>query len=271
MSEEQPNHCRTPSSRRQVLCTAAALAGGVFGAGRATGQQETEILTWYDLDAVRDAPAEDYVLGTDLNATTPSYLNLITNRTGGWQPIDTFDGFLRGDGHEIADLMTNRRDLVGLFGTNRGVIEELNLTNCSVRGHNQVGSLAGQNNGSIRCVSTAGTISGRRAVGGLVGITDGTDGRGIIRDSAARCAVGGQRDIGGLVGAATAGSRLAQSAASGRANGAAAVGGFVGSLSDSAVRRSFATGSATANAPGAGGGLVGVAGQSQDATESTVH
>lgn len=259
------------TNRRQFLRSAALSGGLLLSAGRTAGQEPTAIVDWHDLEAIRDKPGGEYVLAATLDGSTPGYVEQVLDREGGWQPINRFQGSFSGDGHDIVDLVVDRSEVAGLFKTNSGVIEKVSLVNCSVDSQAEAGSLVGQNSGSVRCASASGSVSGRRAVGGLVGVNTDAEGGGIVTESAARCTVSGQRNIGGLVGFSGPGTVITRSAAGGRVSGSNAVGGLVGRAIETTVGLSFASGSVTASAPGASGGLLGVAGASQETTETIIQ
>ncbi|WP_291524409.1 filamentous hemagglutinin N-terminal domain-containing protein, partial [Acidithiobacillus sp.] len=126
------------------------------------------------LQSIGSSLAGDYALGTNLSLTgsTPS---------GDFTPIGTsfnnaFTGTFDGLGHTIAGLTidTASSSYVGLFGFNKGTIENVGLMGVSVTGSNDVGGLVGYNNGSITDgywdTTTSGTTPGVGA-GTTTGVT----------------------------------------------------------------------------------------------------
>ena len=99
----------------------------------------------------------------------------------GWQPIGVqsspFMGRLDGNGHTISGLFINRSstDYVGFFGYLRfATINNLNINATYIKGHDNVGSIAGYSENSkisnctVVITSTSG-IAGNSNVGGIVG------------------------------------------------------------------------------------------------------
>ena len=101
----------------------------------------------------------------------------------GWMPIGNattkFRGNFDGNGKIISNLMINRgsTDYIGLFGWAAGsTINGLGLTDVSVTGHDIVGGLAGEADGSgsgagstvSNCYVT-GNVTGNSIIGGLMG------------------------------------------------------------------------------------------------------
>ncbi len=91
-------------------------------------------------------------------------------------PLKQLYGTLEGLGNVISNLSVSdpsRFDLVGLVGDNRGTIRDLGVTNETVSGNgdkNDVGGLAGWNEGTIQNCYTTGTVSTTGFnVGGLAG------------------------------------------------------------------------------------------------------
>ncbi len=99
----------------------------------------------------------------------------------GWQPIGVqsspFMGRLDGNGHTISGLFINRSstDYVGFFGYLKfATINNLNINATYIKGHDNVGSIAGYSENSkisnctVVITSTSG-IAGNSNVGGIVG------------------------------------------------------------------------------------------------------
>ena len=153
---------------------------------------------------------------------------------GGWEPIGNdgtqYTALLEGNGHTITGLYIYRpyTNDIGLFGvTGAGaIIRNVSLKEVEVRGNNFTGSLVGKNNVNAIVTSSCATgdVSGdSHAVGGLVGLNDGT-----IRASYATGTVRGSNRVGGLVGWSSGGT-ITSSYATGTVTGDRDyVGGLVG-------------------------------------------
>jgi len=161
------------------------------------------IFDWYDLYAVREDLDNDHVLMNDLDENSAGYDDLVDTNDG-WEPIGgNFDGFagtFYGDGHMISDLYINRpgTDSVGLFGhiDDEGVITDLKVVDGYVNGNEDVGGLAGGNDGTVKSSYADVDVDGHTQVGGLIGINQGT----VNRSYAAGDVSADYWDIGGLVG-----------------------------------------------------------------------
>lgn len=91
-----------------------------------------------------------------------------------FSPIPFFNGIFDGNGHEITGLSCkNIAEPVGLFSTigENGLVKDLKVSgnlqpseNC-----NYIGSIAGENRGTIYNCSFAGVVTGDEYVGGIVG------------------------------------------------------------------------------------------------------
>ena len=128
----------------------------------------------------------NYALGADIDASVTS----TWNDGAGFLPVGhlfdpefgefivPFSGNFDGLGHTISSLWINRETVdglafndVGLFGwtSSLAVISNLTLESSKIFGNNNVGGLAGSNEGLIQNVNSRGTVSGNQLVGGLVG------------------------------------------------------------------------------------------------------
>ncbi len=120
----------------------------------------------------------------------------------GFLPIGSeaspFEGILHGYGHRIHKLLIYRPDTddVGLFGYigATGVVDDLGLEQVNITGRDQVGGLAGVNEGSVERCYVRGEVTGVNAVGGLIG-----DNQGAVSNSYAAAALSGNT-VGGLIG-----------------------------------------------------------------------
>jgi hypothetical protein len=221
-------------ARFDVFLIMAALIAGIMGHG-CTPSEGSEIRTWYGLDAIRDDLTGDYTLMNDLDSATPGYQNLASptaNGGKGWESIgwgqDAFTGSLDGRGYEIRDLYINRSEeyseRVGLFGQlgHGGVVENIGVVNVTVICYSYVdglvevrersagnrplgiglgngsavGGLVGLSEGTVTSSYSSGSVTGDWMVGGLVGMND----HGTVSNSYSTGSVTGNWNVGGLVG-----------------------------------------------------------------------
>ncbi len=223
--------------RREFLTVSAGSAVGLAGCAGLFGDDRTEIASWDDLSGVRDNLDGEYALVTELDAQTEGYDEHVGEPERGWQPIGRdaeagagFTGTFDGRGNEIADLRVARpeTDSAGLFGVNRGTIEDVVLAEPEVTGREAVGGLAGEtDDGRISGASVrGGTVAGDGLVGGLVGVTA----RSELSVSATReTAVTGEEAVGGLVGDVVNRCKVSESFVRGAViAGERAVGGVAG-------------------------------------------
>ena len=198
-----------------------------------------------------------------------SYATAVVNTewtTGrGWKPIQNvsrtraFNTIFDGNGHTISNLYINRTDVVvGLFGyaERSSAIREIGLVDADVTGRRQVGGLVGLSLGTVSVSYVTGSVSGNDSgVGGLVGSNVGT-----IIDSYTTASVAGilesSRSVGGLVGNST--GTITASHATGAVSAGFEVGGLAGT-NGGTITGSYATGSVSSEYR-EGGGLIGVNG-----------
>jgi filamentous hemagglutinin family protein len=181
--------------------------------------------------------------------------------SAGFVPVGSistpFTGTLDGQSGVIDSLTINRpsADFVGMFGVvgTSGLVENVNLTNVDVTGQEEVGGIAGLNDGTITgsAVDGAGGINGRDVVGGIVG-----ENHSHVTNSSSNTSVGGEYEIGGLVGWNASGGSLSGDLTSNSVVEATAfdVGGLVG-LNDAGIAAS--TSNSTVLGGSYAGGLVG--------------
>lgn len=101
------------------------------------------------------APNAKYILQNDLDLG--GYYDETTKTwtvTSGkeWVPItDKFTGILDGLGHKISGIYINKptESNQGLFGTLKGTVRNLKMTNGYIKGKNNTGAIAGTNEGTI--------------------------------------------------------------------------------------------------------------------------
>jgi len=217
-----------------------------------------QIETAGQLDGLYDREdlwASHFLLTADLDLTYQTYPRAF---------IEEFSGTFDGNGHTLRYRGQN-----GLFGTiePNGVVHDLNLESAYISAtarSEQVGMLAGRNEGRIeRCTTGGRILSGATYVGGLVGynagqITDcrvrgqilpettavsigglaGQNDRSIVGSFVDEIVLRGKDNVGGLVGMNYgADARIEASYAHGNVQGADCVGGLVGANAGGPFRR----------------------------------
>ncbi|MCU4926462.1 right-handed parallel beta-helix repeat-containing protein [Halobacteria archaeon AArc-dxtr1] len=155
---------------------------------------------------------KDYVLVNDIDASETEEWN----EDDGFEPIgdgdvsefvegDAFNGTFDGNDRTIADLTIDRggEDFVGLFEVigSEGTVSNLTLESVTVTGDDDVGSLSGQNYGTVSDVSMSTDVTGSGTTGGVIGWNDG----GTITGATVEGAVFSEQDgvnthVGGIVG-----------------------------------------------------------------------
>lgn len=87
-----------------------------------------------------------------------------------WTPLtSTFTGTLDGLGHTITGLYINNSSASnqGLFGTLKGTVKNLNIQDSYIKANSYVGSIAGENQGTIiNCHNTSPIIGNTNVTGG---------------------------------------------------------------------------------------------------------
>ncbi len=201
-----------------------------------------------------------YALGKNIDASATSGWN----SGGGFSPVGEsgdiyFNGRFNGDGHTISGLYINRPNAtswIGLFGYNSGIIENVGLAGGSITGYDNVGGLAGQNEGSIENSYNTATVTGTGGqVGGLVGNNSTGGFIGNSYNAGTVSAAGSH--IGGLAGRNT--GAISNTYNTGSVSGSVAVGGLVGyngsSVSGGSIAHSYSSGAVSGTSEV--GGLVG--------------
>ncbi|WP_211310101.1 beta strand repeat-containing protein, partial [Aquicella lusitana] len=195
-----------------------------------------------------------YALNNNINAAATSNWN----SGSGFVPITGYASTFEGNDFIVSNLYINRpsTDLVGLFGSSGGTIQNVGVMNADITGQQYVGGLVGSNSGTITDSFSTGTISGLYFTGGLVGYN--SNDIATSYSSADVSAQSGGAFTGGLVGYSTnAGSTITDTYATGAVSGFTNAGGLVGFLdASSAVSNSYSTGAVSGNA-GSRGGLIG--------------
>ncbi len=167
--------------------------------------------------------------------------------------IPWFDGAFDGNGHVIGNLHIQGHHDLGLFALlgAGAIVSDLGLEAVDVNGiGNDVGGLAGINEGHITASYTTGAICGAEAIGGLVGWGYG----GSINNSHSACTVSGDWGVGGLVGLMEEGL-VTMGHSVGMVSGNKHVGGLVGHNGEGCITTSYSA--ATATGTEGVGGLTG--------------
>lgn len=119
-----------------------------------------------------------------------------------FQGIPIFSGIFEGNGHKITGLvLTNAGSMQGLFRhlTNTAVVQNLTVA-CVIQpggSKNEIGAIAGRNEGEILNCVFSGILSGNHYVGGLVG-TNAVS--GIIENCRIEGEIHGSHFVGGIAG-----------------------------------------------------------------------
>ncbi|HEX7890681.1 MAG TPA: S8 family serine peptidase [Ramlibacter sp.] len=238
--EDPESYCNTKvegvTPRKWIVPFASSWESGFDGS---TAERSHRICTLQQLFAINTLLGEEkhFALVRDLDWSEigePEW-----NRIG--TDSKPFQGIFHGVGHTIRNF-THRRQLseLGLFARigPRGQVGNLRMTNVLLQGVDNVGALAGINEGVVENVQVEGVVRGRTRVGGVVGLS--------------------QRAVGG----AASSGRISNVFFEGRVDGTSAVGGLAGVVgNDAVVQNSFAKGlvraTASTTARASAGGLVG--------------
>ena len=175
----------------------------------------------------------------------------------GWQPVgsssDTFKAMFNGNGYTISNLMINRSGSdsngVGLFGYTgtEAEIVNLGLLGVSTTGTSSVGSLVGENGGTVANNYATGSVFGMSGVGGLVG----SNRLGTVINSYATADVSGSSMVGGLVGLNDSAGSIINSYAIGAVAGSVMTEGVAGS-NQGTIEQSYALQEAGSSISGIG-------------------
>ena len=171
-----------------------------------------------------------------LNCTLTDDINLTGKE---WTPIGDYEnrytGTFDGGNHTITGLTINQYgSYVGMidFLDSDGTVQNLTLENVNITGNRNmiggggdcVGSVVGDNYGTVTACTASGNVSGTSRIGGVVGYNNGT----VTACYHASGNVSGTSYIGGVVGRNTSGTLTACYHASGNVSGTSNVGGVVG-------------------------------------------
>lgn len=226
--------------------------------------------------------AKNYKLARDLDLSGVTF-------SGIGSASAPFTGMFDGQGHTVSHVTVKGGDNAGFFNVTLGaVIKNLHLSDVNVTGGSRVGGLvgwaqaeldrqdmAGSKAGLVGSCTVSGTVSGSRAVGGLVGLNEGRSDQetmfsvaSAVDKCTAAVSVSGKEKVGGLAGensgsitkSAAQGSVTApdgvmvggfagdnsggiyDSHAEGEVRGKSYAGGFVG-ISDGTVKNCYSLGS----------------------------
>ncbi len=156
-----------------------------------------------------------------------------------WTPIGDYNnrytGTFDGGNHTITGLTINQYgSYVGMIGflDSGGTVQNLTLENVNITGNvhiiygggDIVGSVVGDNHGTVTACTASGNVSGTFCIGGVVGWNHGT----VTACYHASGNVSGTSHIGGVVGRNTSGTVTACYHATGNVSGTSNVGGVVG-------------------------------------------
>ena len=170
-----------------------------------------------------------------LNCTLTDDINLTGKE---WTPIGDYDnrytGTFDGGNHTITGLTINQYgSYVGMidFLDSDGTVQNLTLENVNITGNRNmigggdcVGSVVGDNYGTVTACTASGNVSGTSNVGGVVGWNNGT----VTACYHTSGNVSGTSNVGGVVGYNISGTLTACYHASGNVSGTSNVGGVVG-------------------------------------------
>ena len=170
-----------------------------------------------------------------LNCTLTDDINLTGKE---WTPIGDYEnrytGTFDGGNHTITGLTINQYgSYVGMidFLDSGGTVQNLTLENVNITGNRNiigggdcVGSVVGDNYGTVTACTASGNVSGTSNVGGVVGWNNGT----VTACYHTSGNVSGTSNVGGVVGYNISGTLTACYHASGNVSGTSNVGGVVG-------------------------------------------
>ena len=148
-----------------------------------------------------------------------------------WTPIGDYDnrytGIFDGGNHTITGLTINQYgSYVGMidFLDSGGTVQNLTLENVNITGGDIVGSVVGDNYGTVTACTASGNVSGTSNVGGVVGRNAGI----VTACTASVDVTGTGTNVGGVVGFSISGAVTACCYVSGSVSGTSNVGGVLG-------------------------------------------
>jgi hypothetical protein len=191
-----------------------------------------------------------YDIKNDINcAETKSW-----NGGQGFMPISSFGGVLNGHNFNINDIYMNitylnASDNGGVFYSNGGTIENLNLRNVDISAVGYLGGMTNQNYGIISKSSVTGKITcGYQQCGAMAGVNSGT-----ISECWTDVDIVGPNYVGAIAGHSW-GGQIANSYAKGKVTANNNSGGAIG-LNQSNLLNSYSV--AEINSGSSNGGLIG--------------
>jgi len=173
--------------------------------------KQYQIITSNNLSSVINDNDKDgkiagfYALGVDINGNNTIHDSIGLTSDGPDVYMADFTGVFNGLGHKISNYKITESGVdplaVGLFGSNSGVISNLNISGFEISNTSggETGAIAGKNTGSINSITISNSvITGQNNVGGITGSNE-TD--GFIDDvSISNTFVNGVNRVGGVVG-----------------------------------------------------------------------
>ena len=181
-----------------------------------------------------------------------------------WTPIGDYDnrytGTFDGGNHTITGLTINQYgSYVGMidFLDSGGTVQNLTLENVNITGGNIVGSVVGDNHGTVTaCYHVSGNVSGTYSIGGVAGENNGT----MTACYHASGNVSGTSGIGGVVGTNKSGTLTACYATgnvTGNGSGTIYVGGVTGTNKSGTLTACYHANGTVSGPAGTTGGVVG--------------
>ena len=195
----------------------------------------------------------DIQLTADIDLDGQSWTHIGTDSSHAY--TGTFDG----QGHTISGLSVSSSDYyVGLFGYvgSDGTVQNLTLDSSTITGSDNVGAVAGTNDGAIDNCHVTGSVNitvGGMAVGGVVGVN-----RGTVTGCSSSASVPLSYNVGGVVGINESSGKVIACYSTGEVKGTIAAGGVVGAnASGGKVIACYSTGTVTDTGSSRVGGVVG--------------
>ena len=180
-----------------------------------------------------------------------------------WTPIGDYDnrytGTFDGGNHTITGLTINQYgSYVGMidFLDSGGTVQNLTLENVNITGGNIVGSVVGDNHGTVTACTASGNVSGTYSIGGVVGYNNGT----VTACYHGSGNVSGTSGIGGVVGTNKSGTLTACYATgnvTGNGSGTIYVGGVTGTNKSGTLTACYHANGTVSGPAGTTGGVVG--------------
>ena len=180
-----------------------------------------------------------------------------------WTPIGDYDnrytGTFDGGNHTITGLTINQYgSYVGMidFLDSGGTVQNLTLENVNITGGNIVGSVVGDNHGTVTACTASGNVSGTYSIGGVVGYNNGT----VTACYHVSGNVSGTYIIGGVVGSNKSGTLTACYATgnvTGNGSGTIYVGGVTGTNKSGTLTACYHANGTVSGPAGTTGGVVG--------------